>query len=420
MARLEYIQYEFFDASLNEREELVWAKQQRKSIDRLPQIFWDDGAGWSEANLWALDRASSKEVDPQTSKRTMKHLKRYADFLESRSIDWKHFPARREEQVLRKFRKHLIDEVDNRRLAGSTASNCMSAVIQFYRFADLHDFIGAQHPMWTDRPVAIHYHDSVGFKRSMMRLASDLGISNRKRIGATLEDGLLPLRAEHMHKLLAFTAEHEVRELHLMLATGFFTGARIGTVTTLSVTSLQTAREDPLTSGVYLLPVGPGTNVATKFSVAGELFVPETLLTDLKAYSLSTRRLLREAKAAPADKDLLFLTRTGRPYYVETVDRLVHAMRQRAVKAGLPFLERFRFHQSRATFGTWLLEILLQYGAKTEAIRIVRDAMLHKSEQTTLGYITFLENTRAKGRAAAAFNQAFTGLRNREWSRMDA
>ncbi|WP_164853769.1 hypothetical protein [Paraburkholderia kirstenboschensis] len=39
MARLEYIQYEFFDASLNEREELVWAKQQRKSIDRLPQIF---------------------------------------------------------------------------------------------------------------------------------------------------------------------------------------------------------------------------------------------------------------------------------------------------------------------------------------------------------------------------------------------
>lgn len=418
MARLEYIRYEFFDASLSEYNELVFVKLARRPIDRLPQIFWESGDGWNEVNLWALDRASSNELDAETSKRTMKHLKRYAEFLEGRGIDWRNFPARRDEQVLRKFRKHLIEEINSGRLAGSTASNCMSAVIQFYRFADVRDLVGAESSMWIDRPVVLHFYDAVGFKRSMMRLASDVRISNRKRLGTRLEDGLLPLRAEHMYKLLAYTAEHAIKELHLMLATGFFTGARVGTVVSLTVTSLQTAREDPLTPGVYLLPVGPGTDVATKFSVAGELFVPEAVLTDLKAYSVSTGRLLREAKAHQGDKDALFLTRSGRPYSVETVNRLVLEMRQRAVTAGLAFLERFRFHQTRATFGTWLMELLLQYGAKTEATRIVRDAMLHKSEQTTLGYIAFLEDTRAKGRAAAAFNEAFTGLRDRNRSHM--
>ena len=55
-----------------------------------------------------------------------------------------------------------------------------------------------------------------------------------------------------------------------------------------------------------------------------------------------------------------------------------------------------------------------------EAIGIVRDAMLHKDERTTFGYIKFLENTRAKKQAAADFNEAFTGLGNRNWNDADA
>lgn len=420
MARLEYIHYEFFGASLDAKEELVWEKQKKKPIDDLPQIFWEDGRGWHEANLWALDRAASNSVDSETTKRTMKHLSQYANFLEAQSTDWRHFPVRKEEQVLRKFRKHLIDEVDNGALMGSTATNCMSTVIQFYRFADAHELVGAGAPMWTDRLAVIPFYDAAGFKRTMVRLSSDLKIPNRKRIGTTLEEGLLPLRKEHMSELLAYTAKHETEEVHLMLSTGFFTGARVGTVTTLTVTSLQTAREDPNTPGVYLLPVGPGTSVATKFSVAGELMVPRTVLHELKAYASSTTRLLREAKAQPCDKDVLFLTRTGQRYAVETVNRLVYEMRKRAVAAELRFMQRFKFHQSRATFGTWLTELLLECGAKTDAIRVVRDAMLHKDEKTTFGYIKFLENTRAKKQAAVAFNEAFTGLLNRNWNTADA
>jgi integrase len=350
----------------------------------------------------------------------MKHLCRYANFLEAQGTDWRHFPIRKDEQVLRKFRKHLLDEVKNGTLANSTASNCMNAVVQFYRFAKLHSLVRPSGPMWADRLVALHFYDTAGFERSMLRLTIDLTIQNRVRIGATLEDGLLPLSSEHMSTLLAYTAKHSIEELHLMLSTGFFTGARVGTITTLTVSCLDTAREDPLTPGVYLLPVGPGTGVATKFSVKGNLMVPEAILRDLKTYASSTSRLLREAKAHRDDKNLLFLARSGRPYTVETVNRLVYEMRKRAVLAGLYFMQRFTFHQSRATFGTWLMQLLLQHVSTTIAIGVVRDAMLHKDEKTTMGYITFLEKTRAKGTFAAAFNEAFTGLRNRNWDNADA
>jgi len=46
--------------------------------------------------------------------------------------------------------------------------------------------------------------------------------------------------------------------------------------------------------------------------------------------------------------------------------------------------------------------------------------MLHKHESTTLGYIKFIENTKAKANFAAQFNSAFTGLRERDWSNLNA
>ncbi|MBO7822128.1 site-specific integrase [Burkholderia pseudomallei] len=418
MAWLEYIRYQFFTPSLSEQGQLVWARQAKKPISALPQIYWKDGCGWDVANVWSLSNAANK---PPTLKRKMKHVCRYANFLEKTGNDWHHFPVRKDEQVLRKFRKHLIDEVEDGLLAGSTATNCMSAVIQLYRFVDAHGLLRTNGPMWTDRAVTIPYHDSAGFKRSLVRLTNDLRIPNRKRVGVTLEDGLLPLRHEHMSQLLAYMADHELEELHQMLNTGFFSGARVGTVTTLTVSCLDTAREDPLIPGIYLLPVGPGTDVATKFSVAGDLVFPKAVLDDLKRYAYSARRLLREAKAQRCDKNLLFLTRRGRPYTVDTVNRLVYEMRARAVAHGLPFMQRFRFHQSRATFGTWMLELLLKSGVSSSAaIDFVRGAMLHRDEATTLRYIKFREVTRGKQEVATAFSAAFAGVGSRNWDNVYA
>lgn len=419
MARLEFVSYHALQAHLDDEAKLAWKLFAHKNIDSFPQIFWDDGSSWTAANLWALERSSDHRVDAETVKRTMKHLRTYAAFLEECATDWRHFPVKKDEQPLRKFRKHLIDRAEAGSLGMSTAQNCMAAVIQFYRYADANNLVGISAPLWKDRLVVIPFFDSAGFKRTLTRLSSELSIPNRRRIGTVLEDGLLPLRSDHMADLLKYTSENEVEELHLMLATGFFTGARIGTITTLTISALEATRADPHTPRVRLLSVGPGTGITTKFSVSGEIMIPDAVFADLKRYASSAWRLLREAKAAPADKNKLFLTRKGTPYTVETVNRLVYEMRKRAVAAGLKHLSSFRFHQTRATFGTWLMQLLLQAGNKTNAIQVVRDAMLHKDERTTLGYITFLERTRGKALFAAQFNLAFTGLTQRNWNELN-
>jgi integrase len=275
--------------------------------------------------------------------------------------------------------------------------------------------------MWTDRKAVIPFFDPAGFKRTITVLASNLSISNNNRSGFILEDGLLPLRSEDMNKLLDFTSKNEIEELHLMLAIGFFTGARIGTITTLTVSGLGNARQDPNIPGIHLLRVGPGTKISTKFSVSGEIMIPDTIYFELKRYAFSTARLLRVTKASLENKDLLFLNRKGSPYTVSTVNRLVHEMRKHAVSAGMKQFEKFKFHQTRATFGTWLLQILLDAGFPTSvAVGILRDAMLHKDERTSLGYVTFLENTRAKTQYASEFNAAFTGLTARDWNNHNA
>ena len=155
MARLEFITFTPYCVEVGASGELDVKRSVSASLANLPQLFWNDGTAWTEANLWALERLSDARIDFETVKRTMKHLRKFAEFLEINLFDWRHFPIRKDEQPLRKFRKWLLDEVDESTIAISTASNCMAAVIQFYRYADANELVGAQLPMWQDRLAVI-------------------------------------------------------------------------------------------------------------------------------------------------------------------------------------------------------------------------------------------------------------------------
>jgi integrase len=296
----------------------------------------------------------------------------------------------------------------------------MRAVIQFYRHCSVHNLVSNETPKWQDKQVVVHYLDSVGFERSVLRLSTDLSIPNRARQGLRLEDGLLPITAKHQSELLHFTANHASQEMDLMLLSAFFTGGRIGTLTSLRVSSLETAVPDSRAPGMWCLPVGPGTGIATKFDVSGKLLVPEQLMCLLKQYAYSPRRLKREEIAAKEHKALLFLTRFGKPYKPSAITREMVDLRRSATKAGLKFMQKFHFHQSRATFGTWLMTIALSVTSVKAAIEFVRDAMMHKHESTTMRYINFLEHTKAKVEVANAFSKAFMGLAGQLGNATDA
>ena len=385
------------------------------SVDRMPQIFWQNGEPWREANLWALEMARNHDVNLRTAVSAMEHLHKFANWLEQADppIHWRHFPQIKAERVLVRYRGHLIDERDAGTLRPSTTTARMNAVIQFYRFAEGKNFISHDAPKWQDRMVVLPYFDTTGFQRTITRITTDISIPNRARHGLRLEDGLMPLTQQHKLELLEFAHNESSPELYLMLLTGFFTGARIGTITTLRATALDHAVRDPALSGMWLVKVGPGTGIATKFNVSGDLLIPDPLMVSLRAYVTSRRHLDRVIKAAEADKTLVFLNRFSTPYKVASVNRDMVDLRRKGQRAGLKFLQKFKFHQTRATYGTWLMKLCLEISSVKAAIEFVKQAMLHKHEATTFGYVTFIEKSKISIEIENAFSENFMGLSTR-------
>ncbi|RIX48338.1 MAG: site-specific integrase [Rhodocyclales bacterium GT-UBC] len=413
MARLEYIHYKPHCAVV-ESAEVIWKLDTVvRSVERLPQIFWADGTPWHEANLWALEMARNRDVKIKTIHSAFEHIHKYAIWLEQEEADWRHFPQSKADRVLVRYRGALIDARDHGELSPSSTTARMNAVIRFYRYAAGRHFISRDTPKWQDKAVVVRYFDTVGFERTMGRITTDISIPNRARPGFRLEDGLLPLTTQHMTELLKFAKENVAEELFLMLLIGCFTGARIGTITTLRMQTLDNAVQDPMAPGMWTIPVGPGTGIATKFDVSGGLMIPEPLMMTLKSYATSRHRLDRVIRASDENKSYLFLTRHNNPYSVATVDRAMVDLRRSGRAAGLKFLDKFKFHQTRATYGTWLMSICLENTSIKAAIEFVKRAMHHKSEATTFRYVAFIEHTQAKIEVANAFTEVFLGLKSR-------
>lgn len=418
MSRLEYIHYLPWEIEVLEDGEIVNSpRESARPIAKLPQIFWCNGEGWAEANLWALDKA--EQVKMETVKSRMKHLHAYACFLEGNNLDWRHFPIRKEDRAIVRFRGQLIKDRDLGHLGGKTASERMNAVCEFYKYADHEGFVNRQTPMWQEKSVVVSYFDTAGFKRTMVRITNDLKIPYRQRKDG-LEDGLMPLQMNHMQEILELTMRHGWEDLRLMLSTGAFTGSRVGTITTLSIQDLERAMPDPRCQGIHRIRVGPGTGVKTKFDVSGDILVPDALLDALKAHAYSVHRLKREAKALPEYKSRLFLTARGRPYTPATVDRLMVDLRRAGDIERMRFLQNFKFHQTRATFGTWLMELCLAVTTPNAAIAFCKEAMLHKHESDTFRYIKFINKSKGKMKMSERFSKAFTGISNRNWDDFDA
>jgi integrase len=413
MAALEYIHYIPHRPQIDAGA-LKWVPETSlRTVHRLPQVFWKDGEPWREVNLWALEMGRNRDVKIETVQNLMEHLHKYADWLEKENVDWRHFPQTKAERVLVRFRGALVDARDHGVLRPSTTTARMNAAICYYRYAAGRHFIGRDAPKWQDKPVLLRYFDTAGFERTMSRVAKDISIPNRSRPGLRLEDGLLPLAKQHMTEMLRFANSNVSEELSLMLQIGCFTGARLGTITTLRVPALDNAMRDPMVLGMWIVPIGPGTGIITKFDISGDLIIPDQLMTMLKAYSTSRRHLDRVIKAADANKSCLFLTRHNKPYTVAAVDREMVDLRRAGQASGLKFLQKFKFHQTRATYGTWLMSICLENASPKAAIEFVRRAMHHKNESTTFRYIKFIEHTQAKIEVANAFTEAFLGLRTR-------
>lgn len=420
MARLESINYIPHHCEIvNDRIEWTPVRNARVILG-LPQIIWRDSTPWREANLWAHERATSRDVNIKTVQSNMTALHAYAKWLEVTEIDWWDFPSKKANRCLVRYRGALIDQRNEGKIAPSTASERMAAVIRFYRWLYGSGLLSPTWPMWKDRTFGVRLIDAVGFERTIVVNSTDLAITNRQAPGERLEDGLLPVSACDRDAILTFAKEHTSEEFFLLLTLGFFTGMRLGSLTDLKIQSLERAVPDPATPELYRLAIGLGADppVHTKFGVTGQVWITRAHLDELLRYSYSLRRLKRQGKASSNDRDLVFLTSFGNPYGRRGSDKSsainveMHAFRKLGIMSGLTVLRDFHFHQTRCTFATELARLAIRVGGAINALSIVKEALLHKHESTSLKYIKFVEKTPAKIDAANAFTRDFLGLLN--------
>jgi len=418
MARLEYIRYvphrgDVVDGCLE------WALvKSGKIIEDLPQLIWRNSTPWREANLWALERATTRGVSIKTVQSNLTAIHAYANWLEEAETNWWDFPSRKAERCLVRYRSALIDARDKGEIAPSTASQRMASVVQFYRWLHGRGFLSPENQLWTEKSVVIRVTDKVGFERTILANSTDLAIPNRSVPGERLEDGLLPVTAMDRDAILKFAKENSSEELFLMLTLGFYTGMRLGTIVDLKIQTIERAVPDPSSPDLCRLAVGPGADpsVHTKFGVTGQVWITKVLLKELQTYAYSIRRLMREAKSAPEHRDLIFLTRFGNPYGRRGFDKStainveMHSLRKAGTSRGIAVLREFNFHQTRCTFATELARLAIHVGGAINTIAIVKDALLHKHEATSLKYIRFVERMPIKVEMGNAFTQEFLGL----------
>lgn len=421
MATLEHIHFVPHNLERKESGITYTVSNSRHLIAGMPQIFWAEGSPWREANLWAVERATSGEASLKTVVSNMNGLLNYAKFLELRGLHWLEFPVRKADRCLVLYRGALIKMRDAGQISPSTASEYMRNCIMFYRWVRHRELLAPHVPLWREKTYVVRLFDPVGFERTVNGVTTDLSIPNRKRLGQTLEDGLLPVSATDRDAILDFAAENATPELYLMLALGFFTGMRLGSICDLKVQTLEYAVPDPSAEGLLRIAVGPGAAppVHTKFGVTGQIWLPEALCDKLLEYAGSWQRMERATKASQENRDLLFLTRFGNAYGRRGTDQSsavnveMSNFRKRGIKAGLQTLRKFRFHQSRCTFGTELARLALSACADAAlAIAIVSDALLHapNSEATTFRYIRFVQTAPIKQALSHRFMAAFSGI----------
>ena len=343
----------------------------------------------------------------------------YMNYLEASNDDWRRIGDVKANRTTARYRGYLIGRRSAGEIAASTASARMAVVIRFYRWLSAERLL-VNESQEAEKKILVRISDRVGAQRSLIRTLDDLSIPNRARMRTALEGGLHPVSAAQRDTLLAIAEARASKELYLMLALGFGTGMRLGSIADLKIKTIQLATTHPLSERICYLSIGPGVRaapVATKFGVTGRVVIPAHLLEKITEYMNSMRRLRREAKASSADRSLVFLTKNGTPYSRSGADRSsvvnveMSRLRASAAANGHDF-SGFKFHCSRATFATGIAETAIRMGGAAgagNAVRLVRDLLLHKNEASALKYINFIQDQRIKEEWSNRFTREFVG-----------
>lgn len=394
------------------------------TIKGFPQVYWSNGSVWEVASFW-LSTFSSQVMRGAMSLDTLVGLayclSHYMNFLEREGLHWLAFPLSQNRRCVFQYQLELQGELKKGNLSFTSGKARLKAVIRFYRA--LADYLLVSQPISVFEGLSLEDRiaNIAGLERTLAVSNEQLKLRGNRNIMGRVEDGLLPVNFETQKLILKIAYESASPEVYLMLVLGFYTGMRLGTICDLKLLTFRHARasED---GGFYYLSVGPSVSyapVATKFGVNGEVPIPAYLYEMVRSYTKCSRRLRRLSKVIDADKQLVFLNKNGKSYCRKgqgsssTVNN--ELLKIRRIARSQAYELSFKFHQSRATFGTdFVLSNLDKPGVSLKSvIGTLKDVLLHKSEKATMTYIRFVQDHKAKAKWADEFFRRSVELREK-------
>lgn len=389
------------------------------NIGSLPTLFSQDGVFNHEANSYLFYLKAVKKAEDLSP--CAQALRAYYQFLEDKELRWDEFPPVKRLKPTYLYRSHLLKQIKQGELAHSTASVRMNQIVNYYKWL-MHDgylrvksekeapfkmeFVSVQ-----NRGMLAHVSPAFIVETNDLRIKvpRDADSKNIRPLSPLSRDAL-GILTQHLPQ----TSE----ELRLQALLAIDTGMRVEEVATLTLDALDTAT--PLAESQHrfeILLCPRSTGVQTKFLKTRTVEISSDLLQSLNEYRISERRLRRvtrlnekieqlDSDASPFNQktieilercdryEPLFVSQQSNPATGKSIEARWIEFRAEIKQAEPSFTHRF--HDLRATYGTYRLSDLLEAGLPVvDCMELLMGWMGHKDESTTWKYLRYLQRKEA-------------------------
>ncbi|MBP2479744.1 hypothetical protein J3A72_000020 [Stenotrophomonas sp. PvP093] len=255
---------------------------------QLPYIRLASGLPWTEANTWLASRACdpADDLSAKTIIRDARSLVSYANFLEANGLVWNDLHKPDSEKPTYLYKSHRNLNVKEGTGAYSTAQTELRAVANFYIWCTSTGQLSDGCKPFLTRTTQVQVSTKFGSK-TVEKTVSNMPLKRRRTAPrSTLEGGLKPVPAELQKRILTLSEAHAGTEVTLMLAIGFSSGIRLGSITDLKCETIEKAASTNL-KGHKSIKIGPAHGVMTKFSTNYSPVVPDALIQRLTREGLN-------------------------------------------------------------------------------------------------------------------------------------
>lgn len=389
------------------------------SIDAIHVIVQPDGALWAEGCLYLFWCHCVKGLHHSTISNVAGDLSHMMNKLASGERDYNVFRGLPIERPTYFYKSELKIEIARGLIKRKVANRKIANMINFYKWKISDRDFKPDEEMWKAVIKHRRFTDKFGVTQIQEITSTDLPFKVKDSIatGRFLRDGgrLFPIERESQKNLIQVLKELQNTEMLLAHIVSITTGMRMQSTLTLRHHNIVPgigSESDPRKFDLHYIEIGEGTQVEAKNSKHQFVAIPAWVHNQLHTYINSVRHKERSMKSPITDNNTqyVFLTRTGRPYYVAEADRKFYnystetgsAIRQFIKTVMKKLVEQqtplsYSFHDLRATFGMNLLEDYMKQVKdgkmnQLELLDKLRQRLNHEDINVTLAYLKYRED----------------------------